>query len=292
MSDELGEILGTVEYNQLQECERIIEEGYTAFLKVGSALIKVRDSRLYRTTHQTFEAYCEKRWGFTRTRAYELMSAANISQAVSEISDIPVTSESHAKALRGLDPETAAEVMERATETGTVTATSIREARKEIAPESATVTTTETVTTERQVDLNTGEIIEPKPLIGLDGKTYERPKPKPAPEFTDDELALLNDLKEGKTVVLNMRADTHSRLWAWAENNDLAVRIDRKSQWGNPFVLGEDGDREQVIGKYATYYFPHKPQLVADIGDLKGKALGCWCAPDRCHGDVLARVAQ
>lgn len=160
-----ADLLAASEQAELIDCERIIEDGYAAFLKVGLALAKVRDSRLYRAEHATFEAYCESRWGFTRTRAYELMSAANISQAVSEISDIPVSTESHAKELRGLEPHTAAEVMERAAESGGVTAASIREAREEIAPKPAHVTTTtrttESTKVEHDVDLDTGEITSP-----------------------------------------------------------------------------------------------------------------------------------
>lgn len=160
-----ADLLAASEQAELIDCERIIEDGYAAFLKVGLALAKVRDSRLYRAEHATFEAYCESRWGFTRTRAYELMSAANISQAVSEISDIPVSTESHAKELRGLEPHTAAEVMERAAESGGVTAASIREAREEIAPKPAHVTTTtrttESTKVEHDVDLETGEITSP-----------------------------------------------------------------------------------------------------------------------------------
>ena len=160
-----ADLLAASEQAELIDCERIIEDGYAAFLKVGLALAKVRDTRLYRAEHATFEAYCESRWGFTRTRAYELMSAANISQAVSEISDIPVSTESHAKELRGLEPHTAAEVMERAAESGGVTAASIREAREEIAPKPAHVTTTtrttESTKVEHDVDLDTGEITSP-----------------------------------------------------------------------------------------------------------------------------------
>lgn len=114
----------------------------------------------------------------------------------------------------------------------------------------------------------------------------------PAPSWTDDELNLRDDLINGKTIVVNMRADAHARLWAWAEQAGYAERIDRRSRWGNPFTIGEDGDRDQVIGKYVTYYLPHKPALIADMGSLKGKALGCWCAPERCHGDTLKAGSQ
>lgn len=166
---------------------------------------------------------------------------------------------------------------------------------------------TVTTTTTQHVDAVTGEILDPPPglppppssgpqapggapIVGVNGKTYQRQSVEA--QFTSDERELLERLKDGRTVVLNMRADSHARLWAWADAHDLAVRIDRKSDWGNPFVLDEDGDREQVIGKYAAFYFPHKPQLIAEVGKLKGKALGCWCAPERCHGDVLAAAAS
>lgn len=152
---------------QLAECERIIDDGFATFLRVGIALAKVRDAKLYRSDYATFEDYCDKRWHLSRTRAYELMSAAQISEAVSEISDIPIATESHAKQLRGLDPTQAAEVVEKAAETGSVTAKSLAEAREEVAPNPAKVTQTtrvsEATKIERDVDLDTGEIVDDSP---------------------------------------------------------------------------------------------------------------------------------
>ncbi len=110
--------------------------------------------------------------------------------------------------------------------------------------------------------------------------------------WTDDERDLLKHLRAGETVVLNMRAEGHPNLWRWAEQSGLAVRIDRKSEWGNPFILPGDGDRETVIDNYVVHYWLHKPSLHDKVSDLAGKALGCWCAPDSCHGDVLARWAE
>lgn len=110
--------------------------------------------------------------------------------------------------------------------------------------------------------------------------------------WTPDERDLLVRLRAGQTVVVNMRDDAHARLWKWAEQSGLAARIDRKSIWGNPFVLPDDGDRDAVCDAYERHYWPHKPSLHARIGDLDGKALGCWCAPQRCHGDFLAGEAQ
>jgi len=199
-SVELGDILSTDEYNELQDAERIIEEGYAAFLKVGLALARVRDSRLYRASHQNFESYCEARWGFTRTRAYELMSAANITQAVSEISDIPITSESHAKELRGLEPEVAAEVMERAAEAEKLTATAIREAREEVAPRPAKVTTTtrttEATKIEHDVDLATGEITSPDSAPAPTGEVPPLADSGPAPGVEPEQESGALDLTQ------------------------------------------------------------------------------------------------
>lgn len=90
---------GTV---NLADLERVIERGLAMFIEVGDALAQIRDRKLYRDTHDTFEAYCEERWGLKRTRAYELMQAAGVARLVSEISDTKITRESHAKALAKL----------------------------------------------------------------------------------------------------------------------------------------------------------------------------------------------
>ena len=69
------------------------------------------------------------------------------------------------------------------------------------------------------------------------------------------------------------------------------VRIDRATKWGNPFMIGPDGDRDEVCDKHEAW-IQTQPQLLAALGELKGKRLGCWCAPLRCHGDTLARLAE
>ena len=56
---------------------------------------------------------------------------------------------------------------------------------------------------------------------------------------------------------------------------------------GNPFVLGRHGDRDTVIRRHALEHLPYQPSLLAALDELRGKALGCWYAPARCHGDVL-----
>ena len=66
----------------------------------------------------------------------------------------------------------------------------------------------------------------------------------------------------------------------------------RDEGWGNPFAIGRDGNREEVISKYRVW-LRDQPELQARVRrELRGKILGCWCKPDSCHGDVLATVAE
>lgn len=69
------------------------------------------------------------------------------------------------------------------------------------------------------------------------------------------------------------------------------VYIGRPSKWGNPFIIGRDGSRDEVIEKYREWLLRH-PRLVFALRELRGKKLGCWCSPLPCHGDVLAEMAN
>lgn len=75
-------------------------------------------------------------------------------------------------------------------------------------------------------------------------------------------------------------------------NSNDGVYIGRPSKWGNPFVIGKDGSRKEVIEKYKKWLF-EKPGLVNDAkNELGGKSLVCWCSPEACHGDVLLEIAN
>lgn len=70
------------------------------------------------------------------------------------------------------------------------------------------------------------------------------------------------------------------------------VYIGRPSVWGNPFMIGRDGNRSMVIAKYRTWLLGQPELLARCRTELRGKVLGCWCAPEPCHGDVLAEIAN
>jgi hypothetical protein len=72
------------------------------------------------------------------------------------------------------------------------------------------------------------------------------------------------------------------------------VRIDRQSKWGNPFIIGRNGDRSEVIAKHRSWLWSEiKAGRISleELADLHGKTLGCHCAPLPCHGDTLASAA-
>lgn len=68
------------------------------------------------------------------------------------------------------------------------------------------------------------------------------------------------------------------------------VYIGRPSKWGNPFHIKKFG-REECIKKYKKYLLSRK-DLIKDLKELKGKVLGCYCKPKRCHGDVIIEVMK
>lgn len=61
------------------------------------------------------------------------------------------------------------------------------------------------------------------------------------------------------------------------------------SPYFNPFKIGIDGTRAEVIEKYERY-LRSSPELLERLLSLDGKILGCWCKPKQCHGDVILKI--
>lgn len=72
----------------------------------------------------------------------------------------------------------------------------------------------------------------------------------------------------------------------------IGVYIGRPSKWGNPFVLGRDGTRQEVVSKFESWVRTQPELMKAIKEELKGKNLICYCAPNTCHGDVLIKIAN
>lgn len=69
------------------------------------------------------------------------------------------------------------------------------------------------------------------------------------------------------------------------------VYIGRGSIWGNPFIIGRDGTRLEVVEKYRDWIIM-QPKLMAQLHTLQDKRLGCYCYPKACHGDVLVALLE
>ncbi len=97
------------------------------------------------------------------------------------------------------------------------------------------------------------------------------------------------------SAVVNLRHEpTLREAFEFAHVVDNTVLIDRRTKWGNPFRLGADGDRDQVIARYrADLWRRIRAGEIAleDLAELDGCWLACHCDPLPCHGHVLARAA-
>jgi hypothetical protein len=109
---------------------------------------------------------------------------------------------------------------------------------------------------------------------------------KPEYEWSESELDRRAIVEAGGTVVANMHQDSDRALLTWARSTGRFMRIDRQSDWGNPFEMPDDGDRDTVCDSFEIF-FPRKFSLHNRLDELRGKVLGCWCYPNRCHGDHL-----
>jgi hypothetical protein len=81
-----------------------------------------------------------------------------------------------------------------------------------------------------------------------------------------------------KTRVVNLKVEAFD------------IYIGRPSKWGNPYRIGRDGTREEVIKKYSDWFMT--TELVLALHELKGKRLGCYCKPLACHGDFLVHLIE
>lgn len=280
----MTDLLTASESTALAEHEAVIERGIKTFYEVGMALADIRDRRLYRAEHGTFEDYCQQRWQMSRRRAYQMIEAADAVGTMVHTELPPPSNERQARELsRVPEPERAdvwRETVERTD--GKPTAAAVRETHEQRQQRPAPGEPPS------DADLFAGE-----DWVQPEGSGFEQaatPPPNPLDAFTEDERALHKRLTAGETVVVSLRI--HQNLIAWADDRGLYERIDRRTPWGNPFELPADGDRDTVIANYEQHYLPYKPSLLARLHELKGKALGCWCVPEPCHGDILKNGAD
>lgn len=120
---------------------------------------------------------------------------------------------------------------------------------------------------------------------------------------------ILNSLK--KTSVVNVKVKfirpNYENLKDWS-SDQKNIYIGRKgivfvegerfpkkdSIWANPFKEGRDGTLDEILEKYEIYIRDKikKENLKNELLKLKGKNLGCWCKPNKCHGDILLKLIK
>lgn len=108
--------LTTIERAKLENYETIIEDGLQTCFDVGRALLSIRDERLYRITHKTFEDYCGERWQLSRPRAYQLIESAAVAANLSTNVDKMPTNEAQTRQLAKLPPPEQAEAWQEVVE--------------------------------------------------------------------------------------------------------------------------------------------------------------------------------
>jgi hypothetical protein len=69
---------------------------------------------------------------------------------------------------------------------------------------------------------------------------------------------------------------------------DIDITRTSNSKFQNPYVIGRDGNRREVLLKFELYARKHFNKT--DFIELKNKRLGCVCFPQRCHGDILIKL--
>jgi hypothetical protein len=289
------QILNIDESHELERCEVVIKQGLQTFIEVGEALFIIRDKRLYRKEFNTFEDYCQQKWSMPRRHVNRMIAASETIINLGPIGPILPESESQLRPLTSLEPEIQKEVWKEVVKQSEETRQPITAAKvqsvvndwkpvnqeiKEVKnePMFAISTPEELIKKAKEVAKERAEI--KRQIIDQKGSTEVIPL---------EDLELINRMKEGETVVLNMNTNFHAM--KWAKDNNRFQQIDRWSDWGNPFLIGGDGNRDTVCDSFKVY-FNLKLELNQKVKQLKGKALGCHCYPLRCHGDHLKQLAD
>lgn len=130
-------------------------------------------------------------------------------------------------------------------------------------------------------------------------KQQSRQLPAEADRWSEDERERAEQVLRGRTTVVNVRKNgPHKHLVPWLDSEGLLTYVGHGgarhswpgSEFASPFVKEAKSDREAMVRHYEQW-LDEQPELLDKLGELKGRALGCWCAPQPCHADVLAARA-
>jgi hypothetical protein len=136
----LKEKLDVTERGKLRKLEAIVAEGISSFIVVGEALKEIREGKLYRESYKTFDKYVSERWGFEKSRAYQLIDASDTNKKVSTIVEeieraSEIKNEGQLRELKDVPADSVAPVIERAGKIAgddKITASDLKQAKIEI----------------------------------------------------------------------------------------------------------------------------------------------------------------
>jgi UDP-N-acetylmuramoylalanine-D-glutamate ligase len=158
----MKERLDTVERTKLRKLEATVAEGIASFVVVGEALKEIRDAKLYRESHKTFEKYVDDKWGLERRRAYQLIEASDAKANLSKIlhnneTAVSINTESQLRELKDVPADSMEAVVNKAADIAgddTITASDIKQAREEVLGEATATTAAPTQDTWQDVKGN------------------------------------------------------------------------------------------------------------------------------------------
>jgi hypothetical protein len=284
--DEMAtEMLSTQEGERLVELEAVIEKEINGFLRVGSALLEIRDSRLYRSRYDTFEDYCRSRWKLSRQYAYQMIAAAEVAKDLSANADILPATEFQSRALAQLPREERSEAWKEAQDRAASYQPPARIVNEVVQERKATRQATTKANTDPPPAPKVGEFVEVvTPGASLEEVEAQREaeeerkaiqQESKTQEQLDEEyiksLPLYGQLKNQQ--LRNFVADV--RIWLFARREVEAARK-KLSEACNKFRMGRYGHR-------ARWFFrtdaPDKWIRCADPKDG-----GCGGTGYRAHG--------
>jgi hypothetical protein len=176
--------------SELAKHEAVIERGMRTTIEVGMAMKAIYDQKLYEGQYKTFEAYAKGRWGYGKSRAYQLIEAAEVDLNLSTIVDCDrPQNESQLREVAKAPPEKQAEVVKKAVEKSAEenrqpTAKDYKEAVKQVVGE--------------LVDESDEEIEEPKQEPKPEETHHPRQMAGPLMAHVKTLVQMLNDLKKRK----------------------------------------------------------------------------------------------
>ncbi len=98
-------VLSTQEEEEFSRLETVIANNWRSTLDFGRALMAIQTKKLYRATHDTFEAYCRERWGIGRAQGYRAIGVAQVVQDLSPFGDTLPANEAQCRPLLPLSRE-------------------------------------------------------------------------------------------------------------------------------------------------------------------------------------------